>query len=96
LIIEDERRGPVLRFRSATENNEMIAKPVGISDADLYATVEDAVSKSLALIHAWHAGELLLVDNHTMLHSRAPFAGLRHMLRFRYDDPLHPTVIIGR
>jgi hypothetical protein len=96
LIIEDERRGPVLRFRSATENNEMIAKPVGISDADLYATVEDAVSKSLALIHSWHAGELLLVDNHTMLHSRAPFAGLRHMLRFRYDDPLHPTVIIGR
>ena len=57
---------------------------------------EDAVSRSLALIHSWRAGELLLVDNHTMLHSRAPFAGLRHMLRFRYDDPLHPTVIIGR
>jgi len=39
---------------------------------------------------------LLLVNNHTMLHSRAPFAGLRHMLRFRYDDPLHPAVILAR
>lgn len=86
----------MLRFRSATENNEMITKPVDISEADLYAAVEDAVSRSLALIHSWRAGELLLVDNHTMLHSRAPFAGLRHMLRFRYDDPLHPTVIIAR
>jgi alpha-ketoglutarate-dependent taurine dioxygenase len=96
LIVEDEQHGPVLRFRSATENNEMIAKPVSISEADLYAAVEDAVGRSLALIHSWRAGELLLVDNHTMLHSRAPFAGLRHMLRFRYDDPLHPAVIIGR
>jgi hypothetical protein len=96
LIIEDERRGPVLRYRSATENNEIITRPVGINEPDLYAAVEDAVSRSLALIHSWRAGELLLVDNHTMLHSRAPFAGPRHMLRFRYDDPLHPTVIIGR
>lgn len=96
LIVEDEQHGPVLRFRSASENNEMITKPVDISEADLYAAVEDAVSRSLALIHSWRAGELLLVDNHTMLHSRAPFAGLRHMLRFRYDDPLHPTVIIAR
>jgi alpha-ketoglutarate-dependent taurine dioxygenase len=86
----------VLRFRSSTENNEMIAKPVGISEADLYAAVEDAVSRSVALIHSWRAGELLVVDNHTMLHSRAPFAGPRHMLRFRYDDPLHRTVIIAR
>lgn len=96
LIVDDERHGPVLRFRSATENNEMIAKPAGISESDLYAAVEDAVSRSLALIHLWRAGDLLLVDNRTMLHSRAPFAGLRHMLRFRYDDPLHPTVIIAR
>jgi len=96
LIVEDEQHGPVLRFRSANENNEMIAKPADISEAGLYAAVEDAVSRSLALIHSWRAGELLLVDNHTMLHSRAPFAGLRHMLRFRYDDPLHPTVIIAR
>jgi hypothetical protein len=96
LIVEDERYGLVLRFRSATENNEIIAKPVGINEADLYAAIEDAVSRSLALIHSWSAGELLLVDNHTMLHSRAPFVGLRHMLRFRYDDPLHPAVIIGR
>ncbi len=96
LIVEDQQHGPVLRYRSATENNEIIATPAGISEAALYAAVEDAVTSSLALIHSWRAGELLLVDNHTMLHSRAPFAGLRHMLRFRYDDPLHPTVIIAR
>jgi hypothetical protein len=96
LIVEDGQHGPVLRFRSATENNETITKPVGISDADLYAAVEDAVSSSLTLTHSWRAGELLLVDNHTMLHSRAPFAGPRHMLRFRYDDPLHPSVILAR
>jgi hypothetical protein len=57
LIIEDERRGPVLRFRSATENNEIITKPVDINEPDLYAAVEDAVSRSLALIHSWRAGE---------------------------------------
>lgn len=62
LIAEDEQHGPVLRFRSATENNEMIAKPPDVSEADLYAAVEDAVSRSLALIHSWRAGELLLVD----------------------------------
>jgi 8-oxo-dGTP diphosphatase len=49
------------------------------------------VSRSLALIHSWRAGDLLLVDNHTMLQSRAPFAGMRHMLRFRYDDPHPPS-----
>jgi Taurine catabolism dioxygenase TauD, TfdA family len=96
LIVEDKRHGPVLRFRSAIENNEIIAKPAGISEADLYAAVDNAVSRSLSLGHSWRAGELLLVNNHTMLHSRAPFAGLRHMLRFRYDDPLHPAVILAR
>jgi hypothetical protein len=49
----------------------MITKPVGISETDLYAAIEDAVSRSLTLVHSWRAGELLLVDNHTMLHSRA-------------------------
>jgi hypothetical protein len=95
LIVDDKRHGPVLRFRSATANNEVIAKPAGVSETELYAAVEDAVSRSLALVHSWRAGELLVVDNRTMLHSRAPFAGLRHMLRFRYDDPLHPTVILS-
>lgn len=40
----------------------------------------------------WRAGEVLIVDNRRMLHSCAPFTGLRHMLRVRYDDPLHQTV----
>ncbi|HUA27724.1 MAG TPA: TauD/TfdA family dioxygenase, partial [Streptosporangiaceae bacterium] len=42
LIVDDDQHWPVLRFRSATENNELIAKPAGISEADLYAAVEDA------------------------------------------------------
>jgi alpha-ketoglutarate-dependent taurine dioxygenase len=46
----------------------------------------------VAHIHEWRAGDLLIVDNHRMLHSRAPFVGLRHVLRVRYDDPLHQTV----
>jgi hypothetical protein len=96
LIVDDEQYGPVLRYRSATQNNEIIAKPTGISVADLYAATENAVSRSLALTHSWHTGELLFVNNHTMLHSRAPFAGRRHMLRFRYDDPLHAAVILDR
>jgi alpha-ketoglutarate-dependent taurine dioxygenase len=95
LIADDGPHGPVLRFRSATANNDIIAKPVGLSEAMLYAAVEDAVSRSLVLTHTWQAGELLVVDNHTMLHSRAPFTGLRHMLRFRYDDPIHPAVMIA-
>jgi gamma-butyrobetaine dioxygenase len=95
LIADDDQHGPVLRFRSATANNDIIAKPAGLSEAGLYAAVEDAVSRSLVLTHTWRAGELLVVDNHTMLHSRAPFTGLRHMLRFRYDDPLHPAVMIA-
>lgn len=96
LIVDDEQHGLVLRFRSATENNQVVAKPLGVSEADLYAAVEEAVSASLVLAHRWRAGDLLLVDNHMMLHARAPFAGARHMLRFRYDDPLHRTVIIAR
>lgn len=92
LIVGHERYGQVLRFRSASEYNTVITKPVGLSETDLYAAVEEALSASLAYVHRWRAGDLLIVDNHRMLHSRAPFAGLRHMLRVRYDDPLNPTV----
>jgi Taurine catabolism dioxygenase TauD, TfdA family len=92
LAVEHEQYGRVLRFRSASEHNTVIAKPVGLSEADLYAAVEELVSVSLALVHTWSIGDLLVVDNHRMLHSRAPFAGLRHMVRVRYDDPLHQTV----
>ena len=94
LIAEHEQHGQVLRFRSVSELNTVITKPPGLNEADLYAAVEKAVSASLAYVHAWGVGDLLVVDNHRMLHSRAPFAGLRHMLRVRYDDPLHRTVTL--
>jgi hypothetical protein len=95
LIVQDERLGAVLRFRSESVNNEVVAKPRGVGESELYAAVEAALDASVALAHSWSMGDLLVVDNHTMLHSRAPFMGLRHMLRFRYDDPLHPTVILA-
>ena len=37
LIVDHEQHGPVLRFRSATANNQMIARPAGISEAEVYA-----------------------------------------------------------
>lgn len=95
LITVHGPHGWSLRFRSACENNAIIAKPANISDAELYAAVEGAVSASLAHAHWWRAGDLLIVDNHRMIHSRAPFTGPRHMLRVRYDDPIHQTVTLG-
>ena len=95
LIVQHERHGQVLRFRSASEHNTVLTRPAELSEGALYAAVEDAVSASLAHVHTWHGGDLLIVDNHRMLHSRAPFAGVRHILRVRYDDPLHQTVTLG-
>jgi Taurine catabolism dioxygenase TauD, TfdA family len=92
LIAEHEQHGAVLRFRSACEHNTVTAGPVGLSDVELYKAVEGAVGAALVHVQMWRAGEVLIVDNHRMLHSRAPFAGRRHMLRVRYDDPLHQTV----
>lgn len=95
LIAEHEHYGRVLRFRSSGAYNTVEAMPLGVAEADMYTIVEDAVSACLAHVHRWSAGDLLVVDNHRMLHSRAPFVGLRHMLRVRYDDPLHQTVTLG-
>ena len=95
LIAGHAQYGQVLRFRSANEYNTVMAKPATLVESDLYATVEEAVRVSLAHVHTWRSGEVLIVDNHRMLHSRAPFAGLRHMLRVRYDDPVHRAVTLG-
>ena len=94
LVVGHEQYGRVLRFRSASQYNTVITKPLDLSEADLYAAAEEALSGSLALVHTWSSGDLLVVDNHRMLHSRAPFAGPRHMLRVRYDDSLHRTVTL--
>jgi hypothetical protein len=31
-----------------------------------------------------------------MIHARQPFVGTRRMVRYRFDDPHHKTVILGR
>lgn len=95
LIVEHKLYGAVLRYRSASEYNSMITRPTGMSEPDLYAVIENALGASLVHVHTWRAGDLLIVDNHRMLHSRAPFAGLRHMLRVRYDDPVHQTATLA-
>lgn len=95
LVAAHEQYGQVLRFRSVSEYNTIVGRPAGLEAADLYAAVESVVSASLAHVHTWRGGDVLIVDNHRMLHSRAPFIGLRHMLRVRYDDPLHETATLG-
>ena len=95
LVVAHEHHGQVLRFRSASEYNTVVSMPAGLDETGMYAVVEAAVTVSLAHVHEWHVGDVLIVDNHRMLHSRAPFDGLRHMLRVRYDDPLHRTVTLG-
>ena len=59
----------MLRFRSVSERDTVIAMPERIREADLDAAVEEALSESVAHIHEWRAGDLLIVDNHRMLHS---------------------------
>lgn len=95
LIAKHAQFGEVLRFRSANEHNTVTAKPAGLDETELYAAVEQTLDESPGYAHSWNPGDLLIVDNHKMLHSRAPFTGLRHMLRVRYDDPLHQTVTLG-
>lgn len=95
LIAEHETYGRVLRYRSACENNTITAAPNGLTETRLYAQVEAALTASFAYSHWWNPGDLLIVDNHRMLHSRAPFTGRRHMLRVRYDDPIHHAVTLA-
>ncbi|GAB3221719.1 hypothetical protein GCM10027447_07750 [Glycomyces halotolerans] len=96
LLADDPQHGPVLRYRSALETNSVLGPlPSGMTEADMYAAVEAAVTEALVIAHQWRPGDLLIVNNRTMIHSRQPFKGLRRMVRYRYDDPNFRTVIIS-
>ncbi len=97
LVVRDPRHGAVLRFRSVLETNAVQGPlPPSLSEAGLYAEVEAALSEAVAVVHRWRPGDLLIVDNRAMIHSREPFTGTRRMIRYRYDDPHFKTVIIAR
>jgi alpha-ketoglutarate-dependent taurine dioxygenase len=96
LLPDDPRHGPVLRYRSALDTNMVHGPlPSNMAEADLYDAVEAALDEALVIAHRWRPGDLLIVNNRTMIHSRQPFEGQRRMVRYRYDDPNFKTVIIG-
>jgi len=97
LIAIDPEHGPVLRYRSALETNSVEHPiPNGLTEAQMYACVESHLTDAVAVVHRWRPGDLLIVNNRIMVHARQPFTGRRVMARYRYDDPHHRTVIIGR
>lgn len=96
LLADAPQHGPVLRYRSALGTNSVQGPlPCDMSEAEMYEAVEAALTEALVIAHRWRAGDLLVVNNRTMIHSRQPFDGLRRMVRYRYDDPNFQTVIIG-
>jgi alpha-ketoglutarate-dependent taurine dioxygenase len=67
-----------------------------MTEARMYGLVEAALSEAVAVVHRWRPGDLLIVNNRVMIHARQPFVGTRRMVRYRFDDPHHQTVILGR
>jgi hypothetical protein len=96
LVLQDPIHGPVLRYRSALETNTVQTPlPCHMTEADMYSSVEAALSNALIVAHRWRPGDLLIVNNRTMIHARQPFDGTRRMVRYRFDDPHFQTVIIS-
>jgi hypothetical protein len=97
LVVNDPQHGSALRFRSSLKTNVVCGPlPHSLSEADMYAEVEAALSAAVAVVHRWRPGDLLVVDNRAMIHARGPFSGTRRMVRYRYDDPHFKSVIIAR
>lgn len=94
-LIVTGAHGPTLRFRSKLETNRVVGLPSGLGEDEMYGLVESALAESVVLVHQWRAGDLLVVNNHAMIHARQPFDGTRRMIRFRYDDPHFHTVTLG-
>jgi hypothetical protein len=94
-LIASGADGPALRFRSKLETNHVVNLPAELDEDEMYGKVEAALAESVVLVHRWRAGDLLVVDNRAMIHSRQPFTGTRRMIRFRYDDPHYQTVTLN-
>lgn len=97
LIVFDRDHGPVLRYRSALETNTVDGPlPPAMTEAQMYGLVEATLLEAVAVVLRWRPGDLLIVNNRVMIHARQPFVGTRRMVRYRFDDPHHQTVILGR
>ncbi|WP_018353010.1 TauD/TfdA family dioxygenase [Longispora albida] len=96
LVWDDPVYGRVLRYRSEVHTNTVAGLPPGLTERELYQAAERAIDASLILVHVWRPGDLLVVNNRFMIHTREPFAGRRKMLRFRYDDPHFRTIELRR
>lgn len=82
----------VVRFRAGTVSDKIVNLPVGYTSETFYKTVESVLDSCLVLEHRWQRGDILLVNNMITLHSRAPYKGLRTMVRVRYDEPLNVSL----
>ncbi|MEV6523993.1 TauD/TfdA family dioxygenase [Longispora sp. NPDC051575] len=96
LIWDDPDYGRVLRYRSQVHTNTVLNLPQGMTEQQFYQAAERALDGSLVLVHVWRPGDLLLVNNRFMIHTRQPYVGKRTMLRLRYDDPHFRTVELHR
>lgn len=95
LIFDDPHYGLVLRYRSKVDTNAVVSLPASMGKGELYQVVDRAVRDALTLAHRWRPGDVLVVNNQFMLHSREPYEGRRVMVRCRYDDPNHMTLRLG-
>lgn len=86
-MYNDPEFGKVIRFRSKTKQNFIKEIPKGYNEDDIYDIVNNVLEKCVILDHKWSRGDILFVNNRITLHDRMPYAGLRIMLRVRFDDP---------
>ncbi len=85
---------PVLRYAEPVDDlNPVTVEVLGVSPeraATLQASLRDALyAPEAQLVHAWLPGDVLLADNHTLLHGRRAYTspGMRHLLRVNVMDP---------
>ncbi len=83
--------GAVLRYAEPVDDLNPVSTDVsGPRAEDLPLELHDALYEpSVLLAHRWRDGDLVLADNHALLHGRRAFDGAspRHLLRVNILDP---------
>lgn len=82
-----------IRFRRDTIASALKVPGVKVTGAQLAAleALDRAISEIAPFEHHLEPGEALIVDNHSMLHSRSPFRDTNRLLyrvRMKHEDPL--------
>jgi len=82
---------PVLRYAEPVDDlNPVSATPDGPDAHRLHAELRDVLcGPDVLLEHAWRDGDLVIADNHALLHGRRAYdaSGPRHLLRVNILDP---------